>query len=368
MLQQTRAETVAPYYLRFLARFPTIEALAAAPLEAVLASWSGLGYYRRARSLHAGARSIVAEHGGEFPRDLAAALAVPGVGPYTAGAVLSIAYNLPVPVVDGNVERVLTRLHRLRGDPRQARQKRTLRALAAALIPAGRASEFNQALMELGAMVCKPVDPDCDRCPVATACLARRAGDARRFPEKARERRTVKVTLHAALVRDGGRWLLEERREPGYLQGLWLFPSLEAPDGDGAGPQVPAPPCRELVADLEARLGVRFTARGLACSVGHAITYRRIMVRAFYLEPADPERCARAVAADPRFRWAAAGELGDSVAVSSIVLKVKRALDGERGEVAATAFPRKPAALRSSVKKNNPGGRLGSARRDPQGL
>src|SRR5262245_41925451 len=169
MLQQTRVETVIPYYLRFLERFPTLLDLAKASLEEVLAAWSGLGYYRRARSLHAAARHIVKDAGGQFPPDLDRALQVPGVGPYTAGAVLSIAYNLPVPVVDGNVERVLARLLRRRAAP-----VRELQGILRASIPEGRASDFNQALMELGATLCSPRDPACGLCPLGEVCQARR--------------------------------------------------------------------------------------------------------------------------------------------------------------------------------------------------
>ncbi|MBN1442113.1 MAG: A/G-specific adenine glycosylase, partial [Planctomycetes bacterium] len=170
MLQQTRVETVVEYYGRFLERFPTIDDLAAASEEQVLALWSGLGYYRRARSLLAGARQVVERHGGRFPRALADALSIPGVGPYTAAAILSIAYGEPHPVVDGNVERVITRLCRIPGNPRQAPAARRIREIAASWLPAGRSGDFNQAMMELGATVCTARAPRCDVCPVASWC------------------------------------------------------------------------------------------------------------------------------------------------------------------------------------------------------
>jgi len=186
MLQQTRVETVVPYYHRFLQRFPTPAALAAASESDVLALWSGLGYYRRARFLHAGARRVVEAHGGAIPRDPTALRALPGVGDYTAGAIGSIAFGLRVPLVDGNVERVLTRLHGLRGDPRAPAGRKQLWALAARYADHDRPGDVNQSLMELGATVCAPTSPRCLVCPVRTRCVAAREGDPERYPEKRR--------------------------------------------------------------------------------------------------------------------------------------------------------------------------------------
>ena len=224
MLQQTRVDVVIPYYERFLERFPSLESLASAREEEVLALWSGLGYYRRARSLHAGARTIVERHSGRFPRSADDALEVPGVGPYTAGAVLSIAYNLPEPVVDGNVERVLTRVHALPGDPRKAASARVIRELARAAIPRGKAARFNQALMELGALVCLPRSPRCGECPLSSLCEASRVGQPERFPELPPERATVQINLHAAVIVEGETVLLVQVAEGSYLRGLWLPP------------------------------------------------------------------------------------------------------------------------------------------------
>ncbi|MBI4607212.1 MAG: A/G-specific adenine glycosylase [Planctomycetes bacterium] len=325
MLQQTRVETVVPYYLRFLERFPDVRALARAPLEEVLALWSGLGYYRRARALHAGARAVLARHGGEFPRELEGALELPGVGVYTAGAVLSIAYNLPVPVVDGNVERVLARVFRLRGDPKAAANARRLREISLAHMPEGHASEHNQALMELGATVCTPARPDCGRCPLSGLCLAFREGDPLRYPEPQPARATVQVTLHAALIVERGRYLLERVDRPGFLQGLWLFPfaEVDAPRRRGR-PGLAAGPAPALVERLAATLGVGLAPLGHAARVRHAITYRRIAVDAFRLAPERP--------IGPRLphgglRWARLEELGASVPVSSIVTKLARRLE-----------------------------------------
>ena len=227
MLQQTRVETVIPYFERFLERFPTVLDLAAATEDDVLSLWSGLGYYRRARSLREGARALLDRHGGEFPRTLEEALALPGVGPYTAAAILSIAYGLPHPVVDGNVERVVTRLLRWDANPRQASMKRKIRQLLESLIPQGRASDFNQAMMELGATVCVPAAPRCLECPVARACEARRHGDAESYPVLPPRRKTIDVRLEAGVIRNGDRYLLERSSGMSYLEGLWLFPLVE---------------------------------------------------------------------------------------------------------------------------------------------
>jgi A/G-specific adenine glycosylase len=325
MLQQTRVEAVIPYYLRFLERFPTVAELAAAPLDDVLALWSGLGYYRRARSLHAGARAVMAEHGGEFPREIESALRVPGVGPYTAGAVLSIAYNLSVPVVDGNVERVLTRVLRMGGPPRTARNARALRAAVARAIPEGFASEFNQALMELGATVCKPIAPNCRVCPLGAICGALRHGDIDRYPAMARRQRAVPITFHTAVVRLGARYLLERETERSFLEGLWVFPFIEATREKGRGGLDPGAPEDALRARIARRLGVSLGDGGrMEGEVRHSITYRRITVEAIAFEPGDPAAARRAVARSPDFRWARLEELGSSVPVPSLALKVAR--------------------------------------------
>jgi A/G-specific adenine glycosylase len=304
MLQQTRVETVMGPYRRFLERFPTLESLARAPVEEALAAWSGLGYYRRARSLHAGARAVLERHDGRFPRDVEAALELPGVGPYTAGAVISIAYNLPVPAVDGNVERVVTRLLRLPGNPRGARRARELRAIVTAWIPPRRASRFNQALMELGATVCTPRSPSCPRCPLRDRCLARASGEAERYPEVERPQRAVPVSIEAAVVRRGGEFLFERVRGESYLEGLWLFPFAEGADSVGAA--------------LAKKLGVACATVSRLGRVRHSITYRRFTVEVLRVEPSAPIDLARRRS----FRWARLEELGRSVPVSSLAFKI----------------------------------------------
>ena len=186
MLQQTTVKTVAPYYAKFLARWPTVEALAAASLDDVLRAWAGLGYYARARNLHACARAVVERHGGKFPASLEALRALPGIGDYTAAAVAAIAFDAPAVPVDGNVERVVTRLFAVEDALPAAKPE--IKRLAASLLPARRAGDFAQALMDLGATICSPKRPACALCPWNKSCLAFERGDQETFPRKARKR------------------------------------------------------------------------------------------------------------------------------------------------------------------------------------
>ncbi|MEM8709838.1 MAG: A/G-specific adenine glycosylase [Planctomycetota bacterium] len=232
MLQQTRVETVLEYWPRFLERFPTISALADAPTDDVLEAWSGLGYYRRARSLQAAARVLVEQHGAEFPRDVDAALALPGVGPYTAGAVLSIAFNLPVAIVDGNVERVFARWFALEGERSSPALLRECWRAARLLVeerPTEEAAprDWNQGLMELGALICKPAAPDCAACPVARHCRARAGGRASELPLPKPRRKPVEVELEIFAIEQDGAWLLSRRPPGGLMAEMWEFPTQE---------------------------------------------------------------------------------------------------------------------------------------------
>ena len=231
MLQQTRVAAVIPYYTRFLRRFPALRALARAPVRDVLRHWAGLGYYRRARSLHAAAREIVERHGGGFPRTRQEALALPGVGRYTAAAVLSIAYHAPLAVVDGNVARVLARLDGVTGDLRAPRRWKQLECRAQELLAARAPANWNQAVMELGATVCTPRAPRCGECPVARYCRARALGRVDQIPPVRRRRAAVKMRVAAAVLVDAeGRTLLlrGNRGAAGELfSSMWQFPAVE---------------------------------------------------------------------------------------------------------------------------------------------
>ena len=237
MLQQTQVETVLPYYRRWMEQFPTVFAVARAPLEAVLKAWEGLGYYGRARHLHRTAQALVERHGGRLPDDLDALRALPGVGPYTAGAIASIAFNRPVPLVDGNVARVLGRLHADQSQAASAAGRASAWAAAGRLLEAARAAggqprDFNQALMELGALICRPRAPRCLLCPWRADCRARLSGDPEAFPSR-RARRTRPVRHGAMLIAQANarsgepRWLIRRRPAQGIWGGLWEFPWAE---------------------------------------------------------------------------------------------------------------------------------------------
>src|SRR5450631_130661 len=222
MLQQTQGAVVLRYWAPFLLRFPTVRALAEAPLEAVLASWRGLGYYARARNLHRAAQAVVAEHAEQLPASAEALAALPGFGRYTVGAVSSIAFGLPEPVVDGNVARVLSRLYAVEGAPGEPARERALWAHAGRLVKGERPGDWNQALMELGATLCRVSQPLCLLCPVRPQCLAHRLGKVDVLPPRraAPKRRALRMAV--AVARRRGRLLLGRRPARGLFGGLWV--------------------------------------------------------------------------------------------------------------------------------------------------
>lgn len=268
MLQQTRVDTVVGYFERFMERFPTVDALAQAPLGDVLSLWSGLGYYRRARGLHLAAREVTERYGGRLPETAKELQELRGVGRYTAGAIASIAYGRPEPLVDGNVARVLARLFVLEEDVTSTAGQRALWALAARLVPGERPGRFNQALMELGATACTPRAPRCDACPVRAQCGAAALGRQHELPKVAPKKRPERVALLAAVVsttRAGARRVLLARRAAeGLFGGLWEPPMVEAPSLD------------EGLAGLRALgLGLELRAAG---SVTHVLSHRKLVV------------------------------------------------------------------------------------------
>jgi len=226
MLQQTTTATVAPYFQDFLARWPTVHDLAAAPREEVMAAWAGLGYYARARNLHDCAQVLSREHGGAFPRDEAGLRKLPGIGPYTAAAIAAIAFNQPAAPLDGNIERVVARLFDLH-DPLPG-AKETLRGLMANLVPAERPGDFAQGMMDLGATVCQPKGPKCMLCPLADACAARAAGTAELLPRKAAKKaRPTRRAVAFWTTRADGRVLLRRRPNRGMLGGMLEVPTTD---------------------------------------------------------------------------------------------------------------------------------------------
>ncbi|WP_250461352.1 A/G-specific adenine glycosylase [Microbulbifer litoralis] len=234
MLQQTQVSAVIPYFERFMASFPTLADLAAAPQDHVLAHWSGLGYYARARNLHKCAQAVMDEHDGEFPRDVEALSALPGIGRSTAGAIASISMGLKAPILDGNVKRVLARLHAVDGWPGQTPVARKLWQLAETYTPARRCNHYTQAMMDLGATVCTRTRPRCDDCPLARACSARAQGNPQDYPgKKPRREKPVRSTTMLLLERDGEIYL-QQRPPTGIWGGLWSPPQLDEDDGGEA--------------------------------------------------------------------------------------------------------------------------------------
>ncbi|MFM8498160.1 MAG: A/G-specific adenine glycosylase [Planctomycetia bacterium] len=224
MLQQTQVERVKDYFVRFLAAFPDVHALAAAREARVLRLWEGLGYYRRARQLHAAAKQVVAEHGGTFPRTAAELRGLPGIGRYTAGAVASIAFDASEPIVEANSRRVLARLVGYDQPLDGPRGDEAIWEIAAHVVPRRGAGRFNQALMDLGAMVCTPSGPLCPSCPLAAQCVAHRTGRAARIPVKSSRRATQQLRETAVVMRHGDRVLVERRKPGEWWEGLWDFP------------------------------------------------------------------------------------------------------------------------------------------------
>jgi A/G-specific adenine glycosylase len=275
MLQQTRIAAVLPYYERFLRRFPDVNALARARQTEVLKLWSGLGYYSRARNLHAAAKTIVAKHSGEFPRELEAALGLPGIGRYTAAAVLSIAYDAPLAVLDGNVARVLARLGATRGDLRAPRTWRSLSEAAQKLLAREAASDWNQGLMELGETICTPQSPQCSACPISRWCAAHAQSLVDEIPAPRRKRATVSMKIAAAILRDPqNRTLLV--KDPGAHDGvlfsrMWQFPAIE----------VKRDARSELAKHLRATLGVNSIALEALPEARHGVTFRNVTLLPF---------------------------------------------------------------------------------------
>ena len=273
MLQQTRVETVIPYYQRFLARFPDVQALADAPLDDVLGEWAGLGYYSRARNLHAAARCLVDQHRGEVPDDTQALRALPGVGRYTAGAVASIAFDRPEPVVDGNVTRVLARLYGLRENVKRPATRRRLWELAGELALGPQPGDLNQALMELGATLCTPRSPQCPRCPLRRRCVAQLEGDAEALPVTAPPAPRKALTAVAAWIPRRGRILAVKRPSGGLWGGLWDLPGGEIQLGE--------PPENALRRCLLEGVGLRVDSLEPLGAVQQVLTHRDLTLQVF---------------------------------------------------------------------------------------
>jgi len=277
MLQQTRVETVRGYYRRWLERFPTLETLAAAPLDEVLRAWEGLGYYSRARNLHRAAREVAARYRGCVPDEPAGFRALPGVGRYTAGAVMSIAFGRAEPIVDGNVRRVFARLT---DDPDPAEPE--LWSLAAALVPGDRPGDLNQALMELGATVCTPRSPRCEACPIQERCGAFAAGTQDSRPARKARAAVPREAVGVAVVEREGAWLLARRNAEGRLGGMWEFPGTLRRAGESAADAA--------VRGARDGMGIRAEPLAEIGAVEHQFTHVRVGYSAVRCGTADEGR------------------------------------------------------------------------------
>ena len=282
MLQQTQVATVIPYFTRFLEAFPTLSALARAPLDSVLRVWSGLGYYRRVRHLHRAAKELVSKFGGAFPRDYRRLCSLPGIGDYTGRAILSIAFNQPYAVLDGNVARVLARLGALRGNLHRPSFRRAVESRLELLISRRRPGDFNQSMMELGQTLCLPRAPRCPVCPVRKWCSAYGLGNPGLYPEPRPKRASEFHELAAAIIRRGRRVAMVRGLADGLLDDLWNFPSAFGSSRDAA---------LAGLGDKLASVGISSVADSHAVAeLHHRITYRSIHVLVYPAEVSSARR------------------------------------------------------------------------------
>jgi A/G-specific adenine glycosylase len=308
MLQQTRVKTVEAYFPRFLRRYPTVESLAAAELSEVLGAWSGLGYYRRARALHAGAREVVEQYGGKVPSDAASLREISGIGAYTAGAIASIAFGAKEPLVDGNVARVLARLFALRCDVRSPAGVREMWKTAALLVPESEPGRHNEALMELGATVCTPRSPRCEVCPVSDVCVGRALGVEQELPVLRKKAAPREMDMVALVSRRRGDVLLGLRKANGLFGGLWEPPMVEVARGQKADQR------------LGELLGVDKPVLTLGAVQTHVLTHRKLRITIASAEIRG-EPSARRLGPYERFAWKKSSAL-DGLGMSSLALRV----------------------------------------------
>jgi len=274
MLQQTQVDTVIPYYHRFLSKFPTFSSLAQAPLDHVLKLWEGLGYYSRARNLHALAQAVADDPGEKLPSNYEDLIKLPGIGRYTAGAVLSIAFKQDYPVVDGNVQRVLARYVGIRQDVGKPEIQKKIWALATSLVPSGHAGDYNQALMELGALICVPRQPRCLLCPVRSNCWARKHGLQDEIPVKKKKAAVPHFDIGAGVIWRDDRILISQRPLNGLLGGLWEFPGGKMERGETL------PQC--VKREIKEELGIDVRVGKKLAEVNHAYSHFKITLHAFH--------------------------------------------------------------------------------------
>jgi len=309
MLQQTQAATVVPYYERFMERFPDVDSLARASEDEVLSLWSGLGYYRRARALYAGANEVVSRHGGRVPDDPSVLRNLPGIGRYTAGAIASIAFGRPEAVLDGNVRRVLARILAVNGAKTgRGAMERELWKVAEVIVQGPRPGDLNQAMMELGALVCTPRNPACEGCPVTDHCRARATGTPEAYPAPEARKPTIQVRVAVAVVSRGQRMLLERPDAGGPFRGRWDLPAVEVASTAAAS--------EALRAAIAARHGLEIRPGERAAVATHGIMHRRLR-----LEVHTCSLRKGRVASNDALRWVHPANLSE-VPVSGATRKV----------------------------------------------
>lgn len=279
MLQQTRVETVIPYYQRWMERFPALADLAQASEQEVLRYWEGLGYYSRARNLHRAARIVVQEHDGEIPQDAAGLRSLPGIGRYTSGAIASLAFGQDEPILDGNVRRVLSRVFNVRHPHRSGAAESMLWSLAEKHLPPGQAPDYNQGLIELGALICTPRSPDCEHCPVAADCQAYALDMQEDLPVRKAKAATPHYTVTAAVIEDNDRYLIAQRPSTGLLGSLWEFPGGKLEPGESLMDCLQREICEEL--DMPVQVGEP------AGVYNHAYSHFSVTLHAFHCTSAN---------------------------------------------------------------------------------
>ncbi|MDM8520647.1 A/G-specific adenine glycosylase [Anaerolineales bacterium HSG6] len=321
MLQQTQVNTVIPYYERFLTRFPTVTTLSQASLGEVLKMWEGLGYYARARNLHQAAIEIVEAHDGQLPPQYSILRKLPGFGEYTAGAVASIAFHEAVPAVDGNVKRVLSRLFAIQTDITRQPARRQINETANQLVSlAEQPGDWNQALIELGALLCSPTKPNCATCPVETVCQAKLLGIEETLPHKPKRKPLPHYDVAAAIIVLDDKYLIAQRPPEGMLGGLWEFPGGKQEAGESL------PEC--LRREIQEELALDIHVGELLVSLKHSYTHFKITLHAFFAQLTDKSQQPQAIdVAD--WQWVTMGEI-EQFAFPRTDLKVIEALTKQR--------------------------------------